>query len=941
MDGRGAILPTSGASPLRLAPAAFLLILAGPRARAQEEGEGEGTEAPPPETKAANPPEEVDATPPEEGAVAPAVEEGAAPLEEGAVAPTLEEAAPSEEEAPSSAEEEAPGTPAAPPPPGPRLPVLIQASPAAYPTDALKAHLEGEVLLQIDVSETGEVLAIEVSAPAGHGFDEAAAEAVRFFTFEPAQDEAGEAVPARIEYRYRFTLDAIHQVSVEGVVRAAGSREPLPEAFVLLTGPEGETRRAITDAEGHFRVPELAPGTWTINASAGGYGVEETTVEVEEGTAVEATLFLRPDRPWATSAGMEVIEVVGYRMQAEVTERRLDADELRVVPGVGGDIVRAMQTMPGVARTPYNSGQLLVRGTAPADSGFYLGGQRMPLVYHFGGISTVVAGDLLEEVEFFPGGYGVRYGGHMGGVVDMRPTLAPPERSHGYLSADLFQASGFHTQKIGQKSAITLSLRQSYIHALLAPIVNGGDGYSVRLPQFRDAQLRAQHRTSNGSTVDAILLLSDDRFSLQVQSDDEPDGWRESEISIGFTKLYLSGRPMLGNGWALEVSGIVGPDHTRAEYDAETAAHEEALRGGGRIELNRPVPEGGHTGWRLGIEIERVTEEYLYDMSAFDDVFAYREVEEGRSRWQRGALYLEEAQRQGIFTGTLGVRLDGYQVEEVSKTLMGVDPRLAARVEPREGTALLASVGRYSQLPLLREILEVEDLNPQWALQTTLGVEQRLPFDLSVQATGWYSALFDLVSGREDRFEFALAPPPQPPIDTEDYANEGVGRTFGGEALVRYQTAQTFAWVGITLSRSTRKEREDSPTVLFEYDQPIVLNVVGSHALPKGWRVGGRFRYGSGNPFTPVSGRIYDLDTYSWAPIWVEKSERMPSWWSFDLRIDKDWTMKRWTFTTYLDLMNATNHTNVELINWSRDYSKRLEVYGLPIIPALGLKGAW
>ena len=60
-----------------------------------------------------------------------------------------------------------------------------------------------------------------------------------------------------------------------------------------------------------------------------------------------------------------------------------------------------------------------------------------------------------------------------------------------------------------------------------------------------------------------------------------------------------------------------------------------------------------------------------------------------------------------------------------------------------------------------------------------------------------------------------------------------------------------------------------------------------------------------------------------------------------DLRVDKDWVFHNWTLTGYLDLQNATNRRNVELMTFSYDYSEELPVYGLPILPAFGLKGAW
>ena len=54
--------------------------------------------------------------------------------------------------------------------------------------------------------------------------------------------------------------------------------------------------------------------------------------------------------------------------------------------------------------------------------------------------------------------------------------------------------------------------------------------------------------------------------------------------------------------------------------------------------------------------------------------------------------------------------------------------------------------------------------------------------------------------------------------------------------------------------------------------------------------------------------------------------------------MDKDFVFDRWTLTSYLDLMNATNRRNLEMVTPSVDYTEA-SVYGLPIITAFGVKG--
>ena len=76
---------------------------------------------------------------------------------------------------------------------------------AAFPRAALDERAEGNVGLEIDLDATGAVVGVRVVRPAGHGFDEAAAEAARHFTFDPAK-RRGVAVPSTVQFTYEFHL---------------------------------------------------------------------------------------------------------------------------------------------------------------------------------------------------------------------------------------------------------------------------------------------------------------------------------------------------------------------------------------------------------------------------------------------------------------------------------------------------------------------------------------------------------------------------------------------------------------------------------------------------------------------------------------------------------------------------------------------------------------
>jgi protein TonB len=70
---------------------------------------------------------------------------------------------------------------------------------------ALRAGLESDVALKIEVDPQGNVVKAEIIKSGGAGFDDEALKAVKQSRFEPAQRD-GQNVAAEFTYIYRFRL---------------------------------------------------------------------------------------------------------------------------------------------------------------------------------------------------------------------------------------------------------------------------------------------------------------------------------------------------------------------------------------------------------------------------------------------------------------------------------------------------------------------------------------------------------------------------------------------------------------------------------------------------------------------------------------------------------------------------------------------------------------
>ena len=815
----------------------------------------------------------------------------------------------------------------------PTLPTVRTEAAVDWPEELVRAGEAFTVLLEVAVNAEGSVDDVAVIESLDPRAGDAARLAMFGFRFTPATDEAGRPVPAVIRYAIRLEPQQVEPPSLTGRIREAGVRTPLTEVEVTASRGD-EVRRVLTDSEGSFLFRGLAEGPWTLAFEAPGFDAESVDVQIRAGSVVDVGLSPVRSRPWEDAADEELV-VVGRRVTPEVTERRLSYEELRYLPGTGGDIVKVVQNLPGVARPPFSIGQLIIRGTAPEDSAYYLDGASVPTVFHFAGFSTVLANDLVREVAFLPGNYSVRYGRTQGGVVDLRTRAELPERSSGYVSVDLFQTAAYVEQRIGENDALIVALRRSYIDAILNPILAGIEGVNIQAPRYYDAQARWTHETRGGQ-LDVLVLGSDDRFRVVGE---DADGEEQTQIGLGtrFAKVRVRSVQDLGDGFENEASLIGGPEEQSFQVAPDGEAYERPFRFAAREEIGRPATEGRPVGVRGGLDVQGGQFNFLYDVPAFGA------REQTDATFLLPAAYGELTLRTGPLQSTVGLRWDGARYGgDADFWTTTTDPRTSFQLFPEGPTVIKASYGSFSQLPTIRQAAERDTLTAQRSWQSSVGWEQRWTSIFDTEVTAFDNRLEDQIVGREDALRFFTGPPPTGPLDTDPYANDGVGRIRGVELLAKAQSDRTVAWLSTTVSRSTRTSRPGTDEFLFVYDQPLVLTALGSHELPKRWRIGARFRYSIGNPFTPVVNRFYDLDARTYRPIYGERdSERIPSFKQLDVRIDKDWVFKKWTFTAYLDLQNATNAQNVEIIGFSDDFSEEDPGTGLPIIPAFGLRGEW
>ena len=835
-----------------------------------------------------------------------------------------------------------------------------------FPKEAEAAGLAGSVTLQLDISKEGKVLQVVVIDPAGHGFDESAVAAAKKLDFEPARRPDGTPFAARILYRYSFTqkpkADAAPEDSkapaaaakqtFRGLVLTSEGDVPVVGATVVVSGANALSRSADIGTTGAFNFGDLPPGPVDITISAPGFEpitVQETIVAAE---SMEVKYRL------SAKGGPLEVTIRGARPPREVVKRTLEQREIDRIPGTNGDALRSLQNLPGVARPPSFAGLLIVRGSGPQDTQTFIDGTPVPLIYHFGGLSSVVPTEMLEKIDFYPGNFSAQYGRVMGGIVDVG--LRGPKDDgnyHGLVQIDLIDGRAMLEGPIPLLKGWRFSAagRRSYVDAWLGPVLKSAGAGVTQAPVYYDYQFMAETNPTADSKFRIGFFGSDDSLALVADkpSANEPALAGNIGIHTAFKRIQARYTNDLGGGD--RVSAVVALGQDSLDFglssfyfllDSKTVT--------GRLELTKKLFKGA----TLNAGVDMYGGFYNINVrlpalpapgEAPNQPFSTRSVREQKST---GTTFLPAAYVEAELAPTARLKIvPGLRVDYATYTKrFDASPRVNARfaVNPEyPKTTVKAGLGFFHQPPQPQEALPPlgsSGLTANRAIHYALGLEQDLTRRIEASVEGFYKQLDGLVIGNPSVTGAAL-----------DYSNTGKGYVIGSEVLIKYKPDERFfGWVAYTLSRSARVDAPGEPEHLVQYDQTHILTILGNYRLGHGWEFGARFRLVSGNLITPSvcdksaadcdpnrTGSLFHAPSGVYTPIPFAGafSERLPLFHQLDIRIDKSWKFPRWKLSAYLDVQNVYNHGNTEGLQYNFNFTTRQYVSGLPILPSIGLRG--
>lgn len=732
---------------------------------------------------------------------------------------------------------------------------------------------------------------------------------------------------------------------LKGKVLERGSGKPVEGARIS----SGE-HTAVVRPDGTFLLP-LPPGRRAVVIQSDEHIERAHMEELWPGDSL--TVVYRVER-WAW--GREVV-VYGDKLREEISRTVLTAEELRLVPGAFGDPIRALQSLPSVARPTTLEGDLIVRGAEASNTATYIDMVPVPYLFHFFVGRSVVNPSMLDDVEFFAGGMPTRFGNVTQAVVNARTSERPIERGvHGTVSVDLLDFSASAQGRVKERITWEAAIRESWVGGLIGLSTRAiasarGSGDSIpgwASPNYFDYSTRFRYEAGQDRFT-LSLFGATDAFVFHPPRDllDDP-GPTELGLPYDPNKPLYAGFHRLHGRW----DRTVGDWQQTTWFAAGPEIEGNLIEGIGQFADGPDVGEVRSwtfmarrddrvdLGSRVGA-IRYGAEGIARPMAVrdFDEALTEEDVETTRDLVLSGAAWVEWQREWGQTWIAPGMRMSAHQFND--RFAPSGEPRLSIRQPLDENWALTGFAGRFSQVPQPERYADSignPDLRLITAWQGSVGAEGRWTSGVEVNINLYGTWMENLVVKDQEVVLRA----------DEDHLHTGLSstytpvraRAYGLETLVRMRPNHGwFGWVALSLSRTQRIEAEG--VLPGNYDQPFALSLVGARELPKDWRISSRIRITSGHPFTPLT-PVFLPERDVWSALPGDKnSERLPVFRQLDFRVDRTWTATRARWTVYLDVFNVLNHKNFFVGTYDPTYRELETSIWLPVIPTLGLEVAY
>ncbi len=753
--------------------------------------------------------------------------------------------------------------------------------------------------------------------------------------------------------------------NVSGFVYDDDTGEGLIGANVYI---KGLYAGSSTNHSGFYAIPKLQVGQYELVAQYMGYEAVSKTITIEPNSDLEINFQLKP-----TTIQAEEISVVADSertsvklYQKPISQVNLTPRQIQKIPQiVEADLLRSLQTMPGIAAVSDFSSELYVRGGTPDQNLYLIDGTDVYNPEHLFGLFSTFNTDAIKNVEISKGGFGAEYGGRLSSVLDVTNLDGNRREYAGKTSVSLLSAKTTLQMPLGDIGAISGSIRRTYFDQTIAKLDAFKDE-NIPNYYFWDGHLKAYFDLSQNDKLTLSSYRGYDKLDF-IFDDDNPNSeeilydWGNTTYSARWTHIFSA--QLFSNFWL-----------TSSEYDANFDLGEDFYE---ENDLNDYTVKGNFEYYyspgvslKLGFEHKWLRMRYLSDFPGGEVAVEQKP--------RHLALYAQHTWNPSpLLQLQSGLR---YNIMNNDDTrLWDLDPRVSVKYRLTETINLRAAGGRYHQylFRIPRQFIsDIWSSSDEYYADAKsnhfiLGFQKEVANDWSLEIESYFKDYqnvyffdpFFWVDLRTDSYNDEG----EPLYDSsKGLYDQGKGESYGLEFLLRKNSGPLTGWVSATVGRVENRVQGINQGNRFvpRHDRTVTFNIVGNmdvknslrqlrgermHEDTGSWKLGWGFTYATGQPITTTSS-IYFTNImpdqqffrgYNLYP--TERNNfRLPPYIRLDLSVTYTKKFKHVTFEPFLQVFNATNRRNVWFIQYEdeiQDQSliQNIDVQGmLPILPSLG-----
>lgn len=723
--------------------------------------------------------------------------------------------------------------------------------------------------------------------------------------------------------------------TIQGIITEQAAGRPMEGANVAIQEfrqDGGQIWGMATDENGFYQIRNLQAGTYTLRISFIGYLAYEDTLFLDRGEIRTVSIALAPDEEQLDEV---VVAPSGGAARLQAGRQRISSVDIQRVPTPAGtgDLASYLQAMPGVVTVGDRGGQFYIRGGTPTENMVLIDGTMIFQPFHILGFFSAFPADLVNEADFYAGGFGPRYSGRISSVMDVK--MRDGDRYHykGSASVSPFVAEALVEGPLrnGKRSFIASS-RRSLIEYASPRFMQ--EEYPVH---FDSQYLKLSHFGVRDTRCSGMALRTHDRGQLDFEGG-EVFQWKNFLVG-GRCVVLPTGSELLFdiNAGISHISNAVGdrkdPERfswvTRFNLDTNLTryirqirfnygmfVHIASLRYNLKDQFHIPQNEGDHL------------------LSGGGYIEATIPIGE-RVRFYPGAVYT-------LFR-------ENYRPI--------LEPRARISWEPRglDDAELNLSFGRYTQsLTGLSDTRDVSSAFTAWmkapigesrmeAIHGLLGWHQAIGNGLHVSLEGYHKWLRHLpVAVWSTLAEF-----------TTDLALAD-GRVFGGDFRLEYNRRPFYGFIGYGYSWIKYQSAQDHFSIWFgepvqryhpPHDRRHQVNGLASLEFGK-YTAAVRWELGTGLPFTRPIGfdetffyneKLPDLHReFGTSRVILEKpyQGRTPVYHRLDVSLERLIVFEAAQLALQIGAVNLYDHRNL----FYYDVYTHRRIDQLPLAPYLSIK---